>query len=59
MIMAVESGWIREGEADIPQNHVMPSGNDHADHPECWCEPQLEYRDPETGNEVWVHRRLQ
>jgi hypothetical protein len=21
----------------------------------CWCMPRLEYVDPETGNEVWVH----
>lgn len=25
----------------------------------CWCEPELDYKDPETGAEVWVHRRAQ
>ncbi len=25
----------------------------------CWCNPELNYRDPETGAEVWVHRREQ
>ena len=25
----------------------------------CWCEPELHYKDPETGAEVWVHRRAQ
>lgn len=25
----------------------------------CWCEPELDYKDPETGVEVWVHRRTQ
>jgi hypothetical protein len=23
----------------------------------CWCEPDLDYVDPETGAEVWVHRK--
>jgi len=22
----------------------------------CWCEPYLDYVDPETGNQGWVHR---
>lgn len=22
----------------------------------CWCEPELDYEDPETANQVWVHR---
>ena len=26
---------------------------------DCWCEPYLDYKDPETGEEVWVHGRLQ
>ena len=26
---------------------------------DCWCEPELDYEDPDTGNQVWVHRRLQ
>lgn len=21
----------------------------------CWCEPVLDYKDPVTGTEVWVH----
>jgi hypothetical protein len=25
----------------------------------CWCNPELNYRNPETGAEVWVHRREQ
>ena len=25
----------------------------------CWCNPELDYRDPDTGAEVWVHRRDQ
>ena len=26
---------------------------------QCWCEPELEYEDPETGARVWVHREVQ
>lgn len=22
----------------------------------CWCEPEMVYKDPENGNEVWLHR---
>ncbi len=29
---------------------------EHEDSEECWCEPELEYEDPETGVQVWVHR---
>ena len=25
----------------------------------CWCNPELDYRDPDTGAEVWIHRRDQ
>ena len=25
----------------------------------CWCDPELDYKDPETGAEVWVHRSTQ
>ena len=32
---------------------------EHISSPECWCEPELVYKDPETGAEVWVHRSMQ
>jgi len=35
------------------------STTDHISGPECWCEPELYYKDPETGAEVWVHRSMQ
>jgi hypothetical protein len=25
----------------------------------CWCNPELTYRDPDTGTELWIHRREQ
>ena len=24
----------------------------------CWCDPELDYEDPEILNQVWVHREL-
>lgn len=32
---------------------------EHDDSEFCWCNPSLDYRDPVTGNEVWVHNELQ
>ena len=26
---------------------------------DCWCNPELNYTDPETGSEVWVHKEPQ
>lgn len=31
----------------------------HESSPTCWCEPTLDYEDPETGARVWVHKRPQ
>lgn len=25
----------------------------------CWCHPELNHKDPDTGNEVWVHKEPQ
>ena len=25
----------------------------------CWCNPELNYKDPKTKAEVWVHKELQ
>lgn len=33
--------------------HYMGEGHIMSD--TCWCFPRLEFKDPETGNEVWVH----
>lgn len=32
-------------------------GEGHVMTPECWCFPRLDFKDPETGNEVWVHHQ--
>jgi len=31
---------------------------EHINTRNCWCNPELDYEDPETGNQVWVHREL-
>ena len=27
----------------------------HLNSVHCWCDPILEYEDPDSGNQVWVH----
>jgi hypothetical protein len=43
----------------VYEKHVMldrgQEATEHLPSPLCWCCPRLEYVDPETGNEVWVH----
>lgn len=42
--------------------HVKPvGGQDTREHEDeyCWCEPTMIYKDPDNGNEVWEHRRVQ
>ena len=31
----------------------------HVESKHCWCHPYLEYKDPNNGNEVWVHNEIQ
>ncbi len=32
---------------------------EHIDSETCWCKPELDYTDPDTGVSVYVHRRVQ
>ena len=32
---------------------------DHINSDRCWCEPELEYEDPDNGNRVYVHNDTQ
>ncbi len=40
-----------------------PTGKSYREHvtdgSPCWCNPELNYRDSETGTELWIHRREQ
>lgn len=38
---------------------IEQQGLEHISSPDCWCHPELDYKDPETGAEVWVHKELQ
>jgi hypothetical protein len=39
------------------QHSLFFQTEDHADSADCWCNPRLDYVDPETGNEVYVHSK--
>lgn len=36
--------------------HVMPNDGKHESNPRCWCQPDVEHRDPVTGTVVWMHK---
>jgi len=44
---------IREALAEQPAQQQQP--REHEASENCWCHPILDYKDPDTGNEVWVH----
>lgn len=46
-----ESLQVDRPRDDRPREHISS--------PNCWCEPELDYKDPGTGAEVWVHRSMQ
>ena len=39
--------------------HIMPSAKDHVESTDCWCEPEMTFKDEFTLVEVWVHKGLQ
>ena len=45
-------------EEQLNQSDYFDEPPEHIESEECWCEPELEYEDPETGNQVWVHREV-
>ena len=37
-----------------------PTQREHiTDGSPCWCSPDLDYVDPETGAKVWIHKNIQ
>jgi len=37
--------------------HVVPTeGRPHEVSKNCWCEPEMTYKDDITGKEVWSHK---
>jgi hypothetical protein len=49
-----------ESSDEVTVFHVMPEDDsvEHYESPSCICEPDLDYKDPRNGNEVWVHRSI-
>jgi hypothetical protein len=43
----------------VKESLQVDQPREHISSPDCWCEPELNYKDPDTGAEVWVHRGLQ
>lgn len=47
---------------EITEFHHLPDLDQNKEHiadEACWCQPRLSYKNPETGNEVWVHNLTQ
>lgn len=45
--------------AELSNMPVGPKEAKHEESEDCWCEPELRYVDPHTGERVWVHREIQ
>jgi hypothetical protein len=50
--------WEPCGELGKSEAHAHRAP-EHVASPDCWCSPELDYVDPETGNAVYVHRDVQ
>lgn len=48
-----------EFECSAEPIHVYPTGDekphDTSSRGQCWCKPRLNYVNPDTGCELWVH----
>ena len=50
---------IEQGFLDYLESlQTRPEEIGHIDNKDCWCEPTLEYKNPETDSQVWVHREI-
>jgi len=47
------SEQLKQAEQDTVKREHITDGSP------CWCNPELNYKDPETGAEVWVHKEPQ
>lgn len=49
-------------EDEITEYHHLPDLDpmkEHVPDRKCWCEPQMTYKNPDTGNEIWIHNLTQ
>lgn len=40
-------------------NTRQDTSREHSPSSDCWCEPEIESTDPDTGISVFVHRKMQ
>ena len=59
-IFAPFENEVRKSEvcSDECYDIYMTDDNGHIMTGRCWCEPVLEYEDPQTGNQVWAHNDI-
>lgn len=56
-------GWIKSDTGGYYSPDILiPIGPQikiaHSAGKNCWCEPVLDYEDPENGNQLWIHREI-
>jgi hypothetical protein len=59
-LLAIEAAWLFEGMAKAEaalaaQRAGLETGPVHVESKDCWCHPTLDYTDPETGVQHWIH----
>jgi hypothetical protein len=53
--------WIQSGINGVlpePCQPVKAKYGDHIESAECWCHPTLDYTNPETGVQLWIHHKV-
>ena len=45
--------------AKMVEEYIREHIRKHIASETCWCKPELDYTDPDTGVSVYVHRRTQ
>jgi hypothetical protein len=50
-----ELGYTVEDVVKMVEEHIR----EHIDSETCWCKPEVDYTDPDTGVSVYVHRKTQ
>jgi hypothetical protein len=48
-------------EDEITEFHQLPNldSKEHVPDVSCWCIPKVIYKNPESGNEIWLHNLTQ
>ena len=51
---------MAENARELGLSYEQPAQQEHVtDGSPCWCNPELDYKDPDTGAEVWIHKEPQ